>query len=172
MANTENYMEQGGERWVVGGSCDVADGGEIDVESGGALKVAGTDVTASLGATAGKAADASFVVGSEAGNVINVAIQLKDADGEDLAARANVYAYLSDDANGDSIAGTAPDGGVAIGTDGIADPITAGKSFRLGSEADGDIDLNITESGADTWYLVVVLPDGSLKVSGAITFAT
>jgi len=115
---------------------------------------------------------ASLVVGVEAANVINVAIQLAEGkSGDDLAVRAGVYAYLSDDANGDTIATTAPSGGVAIGTDGLLDAMTAGKSFWLVSEADGDIDIDITEIGVATWYLVVVLPSGRLAVSSAITFA-
>lgn len=42
------YREQGGDRQVCasGGSIDVESGGEIDIESGGALKLAGTQVTA------------------------------------------------------------------------------------------------------------------------------
>jgi len=43
---SSNYREQGGVRWVVGGSLDVSSGGEIDVESGGYLKLAGTALTA------------------------------------------------------------------------------------------------------------------------------
>lgn len=113
---------------------------------------------------------ATFVIGAEATNVINVAVQLKDGDKE-VAARGSVFAYLSDDANGDSVAGTAPDGGVAIGTDGVAIPVVAGKAFQLVSEADGDIDLDVTESSTDTWYLVIVLPGGELVISDAITFA-
>jgi hypothetical protein len=112
---------------------------------------------------------ASITVGAEAGNVINVAVQLQDMNGNALANRASVLAYLSDDANGDSVAGTAPDT-VAIGTDGLAIPLVAGKCFLLTSEADGDIDINVTEDGADTWYLVLVLPHGPLVVSDAITF--
>ena len=112
----------------------------------------------------------AFVIGAEAANVINVAIQLKDSAGADLAVRGSVLAYLSDDANGDSIAATAPSGGVAIGTDGLAIPLVAGKAFQLVSEADGDIDLDITEAAADTWFLVLVTPDGKLVASTAITF--
>lgn len=112
----------------------------------------------------------AFVIGAEAGDVINVGIQLKDAAGADLAVRGSVFAYLSDDANGDSLAGTAPDT-VAIGTDGLAIPLVAGKAFQLVSEADGDIDIDITEDGADTWYLILVMPDGRRVASGAITFA-
>ena len=141
MYNTNVYQEQGGDRLVV--------------KSGG---------TASL-------FEASITVGAEATNAIPVTIQLQDAEGTALASRRSVFAYLSDDANGDSVAATAPDGNVAIGTDGVLIPVVTDKAFQLTSEADGDIDLSIGESGIDTWYLVVVLPDGRLTVSDAITFA-
>ena len=113
----------------------------------------------------------AFVIGAEAANVINVGIQLKDSAGVDLAVRGAITAYLSDDANGDSIAATAPSGGVAIGTDEVSIPLIAGKAFQLVSEADGDIDIDITEAGIDTWYLILAMPDGRLIASTAITFA-
>lgn len=113
---------------------------------------------------------ASIIVAAEAANVINVAIQLKDGNGQDRTERTAVMAYLSDDANGDSVAGTAPDT-VAIGTDGLMMELVADKVFLLVSEADGDIDINIGEDGADTWYLILILPNGDLIASGAITFA-
>lgn len=118
---------------------------------------------------AGAIGSAIITIGAEAANVINVGIQLKDADGADLAVRSTLYAYLSDDANGDSIVATAPDGGVAIGTDGLAVPLVANKAFMLTSESDGDIDLNITESGAKTEYLILITPNGKLVASTAIT---
>lgn len=43
--NVSNYMEQGGARWVIGGSLDIASGGDLDVESGASLKIAGTAIT-------------------------------------------------------------------------------------------------------------------------------
>lgn len=116
--------------------------------------------------------DAKITVGTEAANAINVAIQLKDRfGGGEMAERVGIFAYLSDDAYGNSVAATAPDGGAAIGTDGLAIPLVANKAFWLVSEADGDIDITITESGADTFYLILVMPDGKLVPSGAITFA-
>lgn len=123
-----------------------------------------------LNALDGAPLDVDITVAAAVGDVINVALQLNDAAGTALATRASVFAYLSDDANGDTIAGTAPDGHVAIGTDGLAIPLVTDKAWLLTSEADGDIDLSITESGADTWYLIVVLPNGKLAASGAITF--
>lgn len=113
---------------------------------------------------------ATITVGTEAANVVNVAIQLEDGDGNALAARACVYAYISDDANGDSIAATAPDGGWAIGTDGVLQPVVANKSAFLVSESDGDIDVDVTESGTDTFYVIVVLPTGLLVASDALSF--
>lgn len=135
------YKDRGGDRLVV------ATGGEVSLF------------------------DAAITVGTEATNVINVAIQLQDEEGTALAERASVLAYLSDDANGDSIAGTAPDGNVAVGTDGLLIPVVANKAWILVSESDGDIDLDIGESSTDTWYLIVILPNGKLVASAAITFA-
>jgi hypothetical protein len=114
---------------------------------------------------------ATITVGAENTNSINVAIQLLDGAGDALATRAGIMAYLSDDANGDSVAGTAPDGNVAIGTDGVLIPVVADKAFYLISEADGDIDLDIGEAAGDTWYLILVMPSGELVASDAITFA-
>ncbi len=153
-------------------------GRALTVAPGGALLAAnnfsdiGTPATArgNLGVYESMAAP-DFVIGAQGGDVINVAVQLNDSAGDPLAVRGSVFAYLSDDANGDSIAATAPDGGVAIGTDGLAIPLVAGKAFQLVSEADGDIDLNITEAGAETWYLILVMPDGRRVASDAITFS-
>ena len=117
----------------------------------------------------GQVADAVMTVSAETANVVSVGIQLNDAEGNALAVRGSVLAYLSDDANGDSIATTAPDGGVAIDTDGLLIPIVANKAFQLVSEADGDIDLTVTETGDATWYLIIVLPTGLLLASDAIT---
>lgn len=112
---------------------------------------------------------ASFTIGAEAADVINVAIQLKDANGADLAVSAAVQAYISGAADGSTLA-TAPDT-VAIGTDGLAIEGISNSLMTLVSESDGDIDINIGKSGAATYYLVLIMPDGSLAISGAITFA-
>lgn len=114
-------------------------------------------------------ADASLTVGVEATNAINVAIQLKDNNGNDLNQRGHISMYLSNDSHGDSLITTAPSSGFAIGTDGlISNPTT--KSCNLTSESDGDIDLTFTESGALTFYLILVMPDGRIIPSGVITF--
>ena len=60
--------------------------------------------------------------------------------------------------------------GVAIGTDGALIENVANLSGLMISEADGDIDIDIEESGTATWYLVLVNPFGQLIISAAITF--
>lgn len=115
---------------------------------------------------------ATFTVGAEADDSINVGVQLLTAAGDEITEAAAVWAYISGDAGGDGVVATAPDGDVAIGTDGaILGELVTDKVFLLLSEADGDIDLDIGEAAAGTFYLVVVLPGGALAVSGAITFA-
>jgi hypothetical protein len=125
------------------------------------------------GTTGNQMADGvTFTIGTEATNAINVAMQLTSG-GNDLSEIGYVTAFLSDSATGIGISGTAPATSVAIGTDGaIIKELTTKLAWILQSEADGDIDLTITETGGDTWYLVVVLPDGSQVVSDAITFTT
>ncbi len=112
----------------------------------------------------------SFTIGAESANVINVALQLEGPhQGIAAGVPCGVTVYLSDDAAGQTVA-TAPDT-VAIGTDGTL-ITTATDFYFLITEADGDADIDITEAGgADTFYLNVVLPNGQIVTSDAITFA-
>lgn len=115
--------------------------------------------------------DASFTVGAEDTNAITVNVQLKANSGLDTSERTNLRWYLSGDASGDTLTGTAADS-VAAGTDGMVNTTTTGKAGNATCEADGDIDFVVTyTSGALTVYLVLVLPSGRLVVSDAITFA-
>jgi hypothetical protein len=114
--------------------------------------------------------NASFVIGTEAANAITVNIQLKDGL-KDVAQRVALTAYLSADANGDSLTALATPT-FAAGTDGVVATLVSGKMVYMISEADGDIDLVITyTTGAGSCYLILVMPDGSLVASTVITFA-
>jgi len=164
-----------------------AAGCELDISAANMASI-GIDTTAVLGvlATAApidhvhpspvskkspSAAKSTIAVGAESNDIIKVTVQLKDAANANLDVRASVFAYLSDDANGDSIVATAPSGGWAIATNGLLIPVVADKAAQLVSESNGLVDINITETGTKTFYLILVLPDGTLKASGAITFA-
>lgn len=119
------------------------------------------------------AAFATIDVAAEDSNDVAVTIQLyaDEAGNVPLANVAAVEYWLSDDSGGAGVAATAPDGGIAIGTDGVLNELVSGKAGYLVSEADGDIDIVVTESGSDTFYLVLKLPTGRLIVSDALTFA-
>lgn len=142
---------------------------------GGTMKEAAGDyeavITVSLESMDEIPYGVKFSAGAEAANVINLAIQLLASDGSDLVGRGVIDFYLSDDMYGNTCASTAE--GLAIGTDGI---IIGGhaslNSITILSEADGDIDIDITEStGADVYYAVVILPGGKKIVSDQIVFA-
>mgnify|MGYP001552453278 CR=1 FL=1 len=122
----------------------------------------------------GSVRGATITVGAEDTNSINVAVQLFSDVGKSVECTAVsvVTAILSDSASTAVPCTTAPDGDIAVGTDGaILLEHVADKVFVIESEADGDFDLDIGEASAGTWYLHVVLPDGSVEVSPAITFA-
>lgn len=124
-----------------------------------------------LAATGDPDSQAADFVQYSATDTINVAVQLVDREnGNEIAERIAMSWYLSADAYGNAIATAAPSGGIAIGTDGLLIEWTANLAGLVTSEADGDIDVNLIETGDKTFYLVLVAPDGKLLVSGAINF--
>lgn len=113
----------------------------------------------------------SVVIGAQVSRTRTVSLQLKDSIGNNLAVRANIRWFLSDDTAGDTFIVTAVDGGVAAGTNGWVSQGVAGKQGIAHSEANGTIDLAITHSVTKTVYMGVVLPDGSIIMTGAIAFS-
>ena len=125
----------------------------------------------SVVAVSNNLANADFTIGDQATDTINVAVQLQDENGAALAESISVLAFLCDAADGVDQTATAPDGHVAAGTNGGCVHLVTDKVFLLNTNASGQLDIDIVESGADTWYLVLVFPNGERAVSGAITFA-
>jgi hypothetical protein len=159
-----------------------------DLNAANNLSISGVEVTATAaelnimdGVTAtaaelnlndGVVADAVYTIGAEGSNIINLGIQLNDASGTAMAIPTALKFYLADDAAGLTPTASVPDGGIAIGTDGALLEWTANAAGLMISEADGDIDIDITHAaGAATWYFVTVMPSGKLDISAAITFA-
>jgi len=132
-----------------------------------------TSTVSELNAVASLPATADITVGTEADNSINVAVQLQDANGDNVAAVYHVECYLSDQADGTDETAAAPDADVAIGTDGvILSELTTDIRFKIQTDATGAFDLDIGDAtGTPTWYLVVILPNGQQVISDAITFA-
>lgn len=108
----------------------------------------------------------------EVGEARTQSIQLVDAAGDALAQRGVVDVFISTDAAGDApgdgdltIALSAGTDGALIGTD------ESGATFV--SEADGDLDVVLTDSGAatDDVFLHVVVDGKIVASSDAIAFA-
>ena len=98
---------------------------------------------------------------------------LKDYLGNAVAVANNLPMYLSDDAAGQTLVTSVLTADAVIGTDGtIVQVETAKKAWRVTAEANGQFDLTFAKTdGAATVYLNVVLPNGMLATSGAITFS-
>lgn len=111
----------------------------------------------------------AFTVGAEASNAINIAVQVKNAQGQNLKARTVLRGFLSTTASG-GVVGTAPSGGVAAGAAGQVLPLVAGKQFDVVTSATGAANVVLTEASTGTFYLNLILPDGTIAVSGAATF--
>ena len=145
---------------------------ELDGEIGdvSTLTTTATDVAAAINEVAPYINGATFVVGAEAGNVVNVAIQLKASDGTTNLASVGVFDfYLASDTLGENPA--APADSIVIGTNGKLLEIVADTAYKLISNTSGQVDIDITYAGgAYTYYIVVILPRGELVVSTAATF--
>ena len=120
-------------------------------------------------------ASVSFSIGSESTEAITVSCQFKDAAGNDMTSARCLRAYLSADSAGQTAASSS---GLTItsGTDGLTQVSVDANTINmlwLTSEADGDVDVVITDAsgGTLTNYLNVITPDGKIHTSGAITFA-
>jgi hypothetical protein len=121
------------------------------------------------------APNVAFTIGIEAADVIEVLLQLQDGDGDAIAEFARLRVWLTDLAPADSaLASAAPSGGIAVSGSGegviIEEPV-ANQILECVTDANGQLELAITEVGADTWYMQVALPGGGVVSSAAITFA-
>lgn len=116
-------------------------------------------------------ADATITVGAENTNVRAITIQLKDANGNDIAyvEEVDIALFLTADRLAYVVTGGST--GIAIGTDGALSTIVAKKYFKATSEADGDIDLTWTDTGTEAAFLGVRLPTGRWVMSSALTNA-
>ena len=147
-----------------------------DAEAQKVEELSATSVTlAELNLNDDMVASVSFVVGSESTEAITVSCQFKDAAGADMTSARCLRAYLSADSAGQTAASSS---GLTVtsGTDGLTQVSVDANTINmlwLTSEADGDVDVVITDAsgGTLTNYLNVITPDGKIHTSGAITFA-
>ena len=147
-----------------------------DAEAQKVEELSATGVTlAELNLNDDMVASVSFTVGSESTEAITVSCQFKDAAGADMTSARCLRAYLSADSAGQT-ASSASGLTVTSGTDGLTQVSVDANTINmlwLTSEADGDVDVVITDASAGTTtnYLNVITPDGKIHTSGAITYA-
>jgi len=116
-------------------------------------------------------------ISAEAANARTVSLQFFSKNKKEMTDKVAVTAYISSDANGDALEADSATLSFSAGTDGIVAPLAATDAvgntvLLLVSEDDGDVDLIITQtSGADTHYVNILLPNGEVFTSQAITFA-
>ena len=104
------------------------------------------------------------------GVTINTEVQFKDAAGVALAYPIAFDWYVSSLSTGldlDTAVSAVTDGGAGH----IVKEYTANQSGKAVTNAAGLCDLDIADAGADVVYLVIVMPDGRLTISGSMTWA-
>lgn len=107
----------------------------------------------------------------EAGNARTISLQLTDQQGRPRTKSDLVWVWLSLNATGLDVVASAASSALTAGTDGsVAFAGTTGKITLFQSEADGDLDVTITDTATRTVYLCVQTADG-VAVSPAIAFA-
>ena len=117
--------------------------------------------------------DATITVTDATTETPDVSIQLTDGAGNDLNESRAVFAYLAKDSAGATICADGTDTTeFVIKTDGLFVETLQDVAGFLVSEADGDIDVTITIADGKQAYLVLVMPDGRLKISDKMSYSS
>ncbi len=111
----------------------------------------------------------AMTVGAEDANVITVAVYLQQTRGGAPNVVSPLVIYIAEAANG--LVLEVPGGGVAAGTRGtVTNLVTNGSISTVVPDANGFVDVAVTQSGVDTLFLILVEPDGTITASGALSF--
>ena len=121
-------------------------------------------------------ASATFVVGVESTNVVNVTATLKDAAGAAVSGRKQVICWLSSDSANVVSAGKQPTGAVTAVTGSIrpmaADSTTHKSLFHGVTSTAGVLSLDVTDTGTKALQFIVGLPLGNMSVSTNMSWST
>jgi hypothetical protein len=112
---------------------------------------------------------ADVTISAETSDEIELAVQLVDSSGNDITSGNHaLYMFFSDDDTVINFSVDPPEG-LSVGAAGTFNEIVADTYF-LAFFDNGEFWITVEETGAKTWYLVVILPGGEYIVSSAITF--
>lgn len=118
--------------------------------------------------------DASIALAAEDTNAIVATITVLDIEGEAVERVTPIEIVIAEDDAG-TIATTAPDGAVAVPAEGsgsIDISFTAKKHLLCRTDASGVLELSITESGDNSFWIMAILPSGYVVISDELDFET
>lgn len=167
MANTPNYMNQGGEEWVIEGTLDASTGVtkvNTPVDDEDAVPKSYVD---SLGNFIPVYLNFEYTAGST--NEALVGIAITDPNGIAVNGKKVIEIWLSDAATGAGETATTASGSVqsaGTGTDLLT--LTAKKRLRVETDETGQYQLSITDSAKTAFYPVVQMGLGTLAVGSAL----
>lgn len=115
---------------------------------------------------------ASFVVGTEASNNIDVQVTFKDGAGTAIAVPFQTYCWISEDSAGAAYATTAGTSAFSAVTNGSVESVTSGKSANVISSAAGLLGVRLTQTSGSVpdEYLCCTSGVGVPLCSGAVDF--
>ena len=116
-----------------------------------------------------QAVDAAITVSAENTNVRTIAVQLKNANGDNVNERQALEVVVLLDANGDAFVTTGGSTGIADGGAGTILATVAKKMFKAITNNAGLLELTWTDTGTEAAYLGVILPSGRMVISSALT---
>ena len=108
--------------------------------------------------------------GIEAANQIAVSATLYDGNGNAVTQPYALHWWLADNQYGQGLA-VAPNVGVDVDANGYMVEYIANRAGIIMTEDNGGFSFELEHTTTGTWHVVVVLPDGRLSISSAITFA-
>ena len=110
-----------------------------------------------------------ITIGTESGNTIDVDIQVQDLSGNNLSVVYGFTMWLSDSTSG-ALTATAPDTDFSLNDGFELVSYVTDKMKEVITDDSGVISLSIEHTAAKTWYLCLKMPNGTIRVSDAITF--
>ena len=108
-----------------------------------------------------------ITIGTETGNEIEITLQLQDSSGNNITSgNYALHTWLSDDVSSSfDFTTNLPDAVLGINGTEIITGV-----YWITPFVDGVATISIQETSAETWYLVIMMPDGTVTVSEAIEF--
>ena len=113
----------------------------------------------------------TLTVVAEVADVISVTLQVVQSGGQQhVDSLPPMVCYLAEAATGLVI--EVPSGGVAAGSRGTVTNLTTdGSISAVVPDDNGFVDIEVTQTGVDTLFLIIVDPeDGTIIASGALAF--